>query len=186
MSEFNIGDTVWFASCGTREVRQDCPVCFGKLSVTLELGNGERIETRCDYCGKGWEGPRGYVTEYEWLADPMCVTLTGKDVSERDGRREITYRAPNCYMSDVEDVRATKEEAEARCAIRIDEHAAEEKKRLEWSKENNKKSYSWHVGYHLREAKRAQSSLEWHTARAAHCKARVKDTPEQQQATQPK
>jgi hypothetical protein len=178
MREFQINEIVWHASCGTKEVRHDCPVCFGKLRVTLELGNGERIETLCDYCGKGFEGPRGYVREYEWVADSTPFVVTGKDVSERDGKREVTYRGANNFAY-AADVFETKVEADARCAENIAKHEEDERKRLEWSKENNKKNYSWHVGYHMREAKKARASLEWHEARAVHCKARAKTQVEE-------
>jgi len=65
---FKIGDVVYFASAGQRQVDIPCPVCFGKREVTLILGNGDSVELPCDYCGKGYDGPRGYVLEYEYAA----------------------------------------------------------------------------------------------------------------------
>lgn len=173
MNEFNIGETVWHACCGDKELKKACPVCFGKLSVRVELGNGDMVTTPCDYCGKGWEGPRGVVTEYEWHAASEAFIITGKDVSERDGDRQVTYRTINRYAS-AEDVFSTREEADAHCAIKIAEEEAIQKKRMEFTKENAKKTFSWHVGYHMRCAEKARKELAYHEAKAIHSKARAK------------
>ena len=111
MKEYNINDTVWIAQCGTKQVRHDCPVCYGQLFVTLILGNGDEIRTPCDYCGKGYEGPKGYVLEYEWTAEPRQVTITDKTKREYDGKIEFDYRSYDAYFNEAYD---TKEEAEAK------------------------------------------------------------------------
>jgi hypothetical protein len=40
---FKIGDTVWVPDCGNRQKQIPCPVCFGKLRVTIILGNEETV-----------------------------------------------------------------------------------------------------------------------------------------------
>jgi hypothetical protein len=57
-SKFAIGQRVWAACYNPRQVEVVCPVCYGKLAVVVELGDGTRIETPCDYCGKGWQVPQ--------------------------------------------------------------------------------------------------------------------------------
>ena len=61
---YNVGDIVFYASNDSREERIPCPVCFGKLQVIVILGNGTEVLVDCGYCGKGYEGPKGYVTKY--------------------------------------------------------------------------------------------------------------------------
>lgn len=169
-----VGDTAWWAKNGIREVTRPCPVCFGKRVVRLELGNGELITTPCEYCGKGLEGPRGIEVECEWIASVEVVTVA-RVVIEQDGEKQSAryHTAGGYYIEDV-DLFATKEEAEARVAVRIAEHTEDERKRRESLKEYAHKNFAWHVGYHRREAKRAKHQMEYHEARAVACKESAK------------
>lgn len=169
-----VGDTVWFAQCGTREVIRPCPVCFGKLAVTVILGNDEHIATPCDYCGKGYGGPTGVEREYEWIAKPTQITITGVTTEDRGNGPECSYRFHEGYCADQGELFDTKEEAEARCAVKAAEHAEDERKRREWRKESAHKSFSWHVGYHRKEVREAKRRLAWHEARVIACTARAK------------
>jgi hypothetical protein len=169
--EFNVGDPIWFANCGTREIQISCPVCFGKKAVRVELGDGSLVTTDCQMCGLGFEPPRGFVTQWEWIAEPKREVIERKSVEENRGERAIQYQSRTCYSREAF---SSKEEAMARCLELAAEHAAEEKERLEWSKEKAHKSYSWHVGYHRREAKELRRRAEFHDARAVACQARIK------------
>jgi hypothetical protein len=162
MKEYNIDDKVWIASHGQKEVRKDCPVCYGQLFVTLVLGNGDEIRTPCDYCGKGYEGPKGYVLEYEYVAEPRQVTITDKTKAESSDGIKCEYRSYDAYFDEVFD---TKEEAEAKTLENIKEHEEQERKNIEWRKSHNHKTYSWHVGYSLKEIKEAKRKLDWHNQR---------------------
>lgn len=165
---FSVGEPVWWAHCGQREVVHPCPVCFGKLRVTVILGNDEAISTPCDYCGKGYDGPQGIEREYEWVASPELVTVCGVS-TEQDGSKTVARYKSAGYILDQEDVFSTREEAVARCVERAAEHKADEDKRRTHMKEHSHKSFSWHVGYHRRQIKEAKRQLEWHEARAIAC-----------------
>lgn len=171
--EFNIGDSVWLAQCGQTDVQKECPVCFGKLKVRLELGNGDMVTLPCGYCSCGYSEPRGVVGEYERVDAVKPAIVTGKEVREFDGKREIRYTFSNGYCHDVENVCATKEEAEARCAVLIAEYDKDQKNRMEFLKDEAKKTFAWNAGYHMRGAARAKRDLEYHTAKAFHMKARA-------------
>lgn len=171
MKEYNINDTVWIAQCGQKEVRHYCPVCYGQLFVTLILGNGDEIRTPCDYCGKGYEGPKGYVLEYEWVAEARQVTISNKTKREIDGKTEYDFSSYDAYFHEAYD---TKEEAEAKTLENIKNHKEDERKNIEWRKSHNHKTYSWHVGYSLKEIKEAKRKLDWHNARVIFMKNRSK------------
>jgi hypothetical protein len=173
--KLTVGDRAWWANCGTREITEPCPVCFGKRKVLLILGNGEQIETPCDYCGKGLEGPRGVVTEFGWVAEPKIIIVGSVRSEETEGKTKHTYIFLGGYCADSEDLFDTEDEARARCAVRSEEQAEIEKKRKWHMKDQNLRSYSWHVGYHLRCARRAKSELEYHSAKAIICKAKAKE-----------
>ena len=167
--EFNVGDTIWWATCGTEEVTKPCPICFGKRVVTLILGNDEQVQTHCDFCGKGFDGPLGYLQEYEWRSAVKEVRITGKQVNEMDGNRDVEYRYGS-YVLLPDNIFTNKEDAEARVLELIAKHEAEENDRMTYRKEHNKKSYSWHVGYHKRRAKEARRELEYHEKKAVSLK----------------
>ena len=167
---FNIGDTVWLATCGNTQKSIPCEVCYGKKQVKLTLGNDEECIFDCDYCGKGFGYPTGYITSYEWAAEPKQVTVTGISI---DSSKQYNYSFSQ-YHGDNENVFLTKEEALVRCAEMVKEHEETSQKQLEHCKFSNKKSYSWNAGYHRSEAKRAKQQLEYHTKKAVFMAAKSK------------
>ena len=171
---FKVGDTAWWAQNGTVEKTNPCPVCFGKLAVTVILGNGESIQTPCDYCGRGYEGPKGGEKECAWESRPVLFTITGIETQNDGVKQTARYHAPAGYVIDDEDVFATEEEAAAKCKRNADEHNEQERQRREVIKEQAHKSFSWHVGYHRRCIKDLKRQLEWHEARAIACASRAK------------
>lgn len=161
-TQFNIGDKVWLANCGTREKRNPCPICAGKLKVTLILGNGEQCVLDCDYCGKGYEGPQGYELEHEPFIKPELVTVSK---TETDGKT-FDYRFEENFYAEQDKVFLTKEAAEVKCKEIAAELAALEQRRLEYNRENGKKTFSWCAGYHKREAKRNEKEMNYHKKKA--------------------
>jgi len=173
---YNVGDSVWVASFELREEQIPCPVCFGTLRVTLILGNGESLTLPCDYCGKsGYEGPRGYVTEYR--REPRCksATISAREIRENGVETEIHYSSPDSHSYRPADVFETQAEAIADAQRRADEMAKEEETRAYHIKKNVNQTYSWNAGYHLREAKRLKEQIAYHERKAVLCKAKSKE-----------
>ena len=170
---YSVGDRVWWAHCGTQEVRELCPVCFGKLEVTLTLGDGSVLTLPCDYCGKGFEGPKGYVKSWTYRAEAENVEITAVLVNETQEGEHREYRH-GCYCLSPDDIFATKEEALAPAAFKAKEHNHDGDTQAEYIKANAKKSFSWNAGYHLREAKRNREQAEYHERKAVLCKERAK------------
>ena len=171
------GDQPWLAQVHrTAEVRVPCPVCFGKLSVTLILGNGERLDTPCGYCLAGREKPSGYETEWRPAMEVSRVVIDKVEIEEtRDGQRRRYLVGGNGAWRIVEasDLFASEEEATVRAVARLGEMSNEAAP----VKFRNEQSYSWNAGYHMREAKRAKASGEYHERMAVLCKARARITP---------
>lgn len=170
MKEHNIGDKVWWATCGTREVEVPCPVCFGNRKVTLILGNGEHIETGCEYCEKDFESSRGYTTEYQRFSEVKEVSITGKEVREDEGGRMVEYRYLN-YCLDDRNAFSTREDAETAVKAMISEYEDSEVKRQAYKKKKNQSHYSWSVGYHRKRLKDAQREVEYHSRKINESKA---------------
>lgn len=175
MTNWKVGDRPWISKAVYEEVIHDCPVCFGKKEVVLILGNDDRVTLPCDYCGKGWEGPRGYVIETEFSIGVEQLTIDSIEATftfDGEKRRYILFGS-RCASD--EDLCVTKEQAEEKSREWIAKDIIEKSTRAEYIKHNVHKTFSWNAGYHLREAKRDESSAAHHRERAILCKAKVKD-----------
>jgi len=171
----NVGDKIWMARCALESVRQTCPICFGKLRVTLILGDESQASVECDYCGKGYEGPRGYVDDYELKSDPMLIEVTGRNMRQDGYKERWSYHVRN-YYAEADVLYETQEEAATRCAEMVAAHEEDEAARAEHRKQYGRKSFSWGVGYHLREIKRCEQQIAWHRQRVEVCRAKSRKT----------
>ena len=174
MKKYNVGDKIWFAHCGHREVTKTCPICFGKKEVTLILGNGDTVITQCDYCGKGWEFSTGYIKEYEYVAEPEQFSITHiRSECSSEGEKHKYHSYHYHFKDDV--IFDTREEALIKCNEIVAQKEKDETTRAEYLKKNKYKSFSWNAGYHLREAKRNREEAERHEKLAKICKERSKE-----------
>jgi len=172
MKIFNVGEKVWIASHGRQEFHDPCPVCFGKLFVTVILGNGELVETPCSYCGLGFDGPRGWTTEYRIEASARQITITGREIRE-DEVTEVTYYGPGGYCYSKNIVFETEAEALAESNRLCEKETREHMTRSAWIKKDKIKSFAWNAGYHLREAKSIREQIAYHERMAILCKERI-------------
>ena len=172
MEPFKVGDVVWFANCNTRPVEHPCPVCFGKLKVTVILGDGSRVETPCQNCGLGFNGPRGFVQEYEYVAKPEQVTITRieQEITAKGVKQSLF--GSNRILDDL--AFRTETEALAKCEEIAAQHRLEQETRACFIKKNQNKSYSWNAGYHMRTAEDYREKVAYHERMAVICKERSK------------
>jgi hypothetical protein len=170
---YNVGDKVWWAKCGTEEVKNLCPVCYGKLEVILTLGNNEEVVIPCDYCGHGIDKPKGYVIEYEYIAEPTQVSITSvrSETGCQGEKREYNY---GYYHLDNKDIFDTLEEASERCAEIVAQKTEDELK-ARHVKKVQYKSYSWNAGYHLRQIRDAERSISYHNQMVKICHERARE-----------
>jgi hypothetical protein len=175
MSKFKVGDRPWRAEVGNKQVAKPCPVCVGTKQVTLILGTGESCILPCEYCGKGYEGPRGEVQEYELFSGAVQVTVVEIRTSQTSLGEETEYIFGDHHVEKEDGLFSTREEAVAACAERCAKLDEEHRTRAEYIKKNQAKSYSWNAGYHLREAKQEEESAARHRERAILCKAKAKE-----------
>lgn len=176
MSKYKVGDRVWLARAGTEEIKKPCPVCYGKLSVRLILGNDDVVELPCDYCGKGFEGPRGWVTEYEYSigAENLVVREVRSEITDAGETNHYLFSGGR-YADSGGDIFDTEQEALTQCQevkARLEE---EQRTRAEYIKAKDNMTFAWNAGYHLREAKREEASAARHRERAKLCKERAEN-----------
>ena len=179
MKKYNVGDKIWFAHCGHREVTKTCPICFGKKEVTLILGNDDKVIIECNYCGscshyKGYDYSSGYIKEYEYVAEPEQFTITHiKSECSKEGET-YTYHSDHYYF-EQDIIFDTREEALAKCNEIVAQKEKEETTRAEYLKNDKHKNFAWNACYHLRTAKKNREEAEWHEKLAKLCKERSKE-----------
>lgn len=174
MQKHKVGDIVYVASYGRREERVPCPVCFGKLAVTVILGDDTHISTPCNYCGHGYESPTGTVMEYveSGRVDALIIIKIATEDTVK-GTSYSYYYADGRY-SDDHNAFLAREEAEGYADELAAEHKRKMIERAEYIKKDKHKSFSWNVGYHMREVKNLTKRAEHHKEMAQICKARTK------------
>jgi len=171
-TEYHVGDKVWWAKYEKQSVKKPCPICFGKMRVTVILGNDDAVETDCTFCERGFQ-KYGYVEEYEYVSAVEEVTITGKEVRENSDGKNIEYRYGN-YCLSLDNAFLTKEEAEEKLKEKIATAQAEDLRRREYCKKENPRKYSWHVGYYQRQKREALKTIERCDQKIAYFKS-VKD-----------
>jgi len=174
---FKIGDTVWYAKCDHTTVTKPCPVCFGNKEVTLILGNGESVILKCDYCGKGWESPRGVVDEPGYVIAPECVTIKEIHIIMTETGNKYEYQS-GCHAYYSDRLFASKEDAIAKGIELKTDLDTEQTTKSEYLKKDVKKSFAWNAGYHMRAAKEHHQKAAYHERNARLCKEKIKETNE--------
>ncbi len=174
MPKFKVGDAVWIAKCGLESVQKICPTCFGKKEVILILGNDEWIILPCRGCAPGFDSPRGYISEYEYVTEPEMIAISGISIEINYGKEKVEYRQENRLYHE-EDVYATEEEAQIRANEKKTQLEKKQITRAECIKKDVWKSFSWNANYHMRHAKKDRESAEYHDKMAVICKAKIKE-----------
>jgi hypothetical protein len=141
--------------------------------VVVILGNGDDVETPCSNCGHGFDGPRGFVIEYQITPAASAQVVTGRDIREGD-TTEVTYHAAGGYVYDQTRVFETETEAMAKSVKVCEKEIQDRATRSEYIKWDKVKSFAWNVGYHLREAKKLREKIDYHERMATACKAKAK------------
>jgi len=172
--KWNIGDIVWEANYGTTKVQRPCPVCCGKLEVTLILGNDERVVLPCEYCGHGMSEPRGYLVDYERIAQAKPRTIAAIESTITSEGAEYEYRTAEGHRFHAEDIYATEAEAIVRAEQMAEKAKADEDTRAFYLKQNKNKTYAWNAGYHMDRVERAKKDIEYHTRKAQICQEKSK------------
>ncbi len=174
MPKFKVGDTVWVAKCGLESVRKICPTCFGKKEVVLILGNDDHVALPCRGCGPGYDSPRGYISEYEYVTEPEIIVISGMSIEIDHNKENVRYQSYN-HIYDEKDIWATKEEARIVANEKKAKLDEDQITKAEYIKKDVQKSFSWNAHYHMRHAKKDRESAEYHNKMAVICKTRAKE-----------
>jgi len=164
--KYEIGQTIYWVDSGVHKEKEiPCPICYGKLSVTIILGDGSQERSECGYCAHGIEGPHGTMKTWKPSADIMSGVITG--ISNRAG---WTYEIGYSSIQENE-LFKTKAEAEPLQKVKLVEETERAQKWFEDSYKQATKKQIWSTGYHRRCIKDAKRQIEWHELRLQRIKA---------------
>jgi hypothetical protein len=183
---YSIGDTVWVTRVGNLPIKTTCPICFGKLTVKLILGDDTECIVPCSYCGLGHEGPRGYIDEYDFTADAENFHITGLTVTRTAEGDEVEYHSGSdiCYRT-AKDVFETKEAALEEAQTVKKQCEIDKITRSEYIKKDKQKSFAWNAGYHLKHAEKMRKDIKYHEKMAVICNDRSKKEVKDESKTNP-
>lgn len=158
--KFSMGETIyWVESSCNYQKRVPCPMCFGKLFVTIILGDDSQTKVSCGMCERGYEGSTGTATVWEPNARVESGLISG--VSTKDGIRYEVDRHT------VEEAKAFKT-LEAAEIERERQYSIEVERAKEWFKQsfvNCSKKQVWSAGYHRNSIASSERNIEWHKLR---------------------
>lgn len=159
---FQIGDVYWLPSTLPRNETIPCPICAGEKVVTV-LAAAEHFRVECDACGLGYEGPRGWVTE--WHHDPHAVPFTIAEVVRVDGDT-WTVKSSAGLEARFSDLRTTEEGALATSA---DAYRKQEERNMSQRRHRRKgvSKAAWTVRYHTDAIKKLERELAYHRSKIA-------------------
>lgn len=158
---FAIGQVMWLPSNGAEKVRVPCPVCAGQCAVVIVLGTGEQVGVECDACGLGFEGPRGYIEEYQWT--PAAVRFVIAKVERFDGER-WSLRSETGAWAEWDALLPTEAEALERSRVLC---AAQEESNMQsrQRKRAGVKGRSWSLQYHRNCIADLERQIQWHQSK---------------------
>ena len=162
---FTFGQTIYVATARAfSEETVPCPICAGKLSITLTLGDGTSTPVNCEFCAGGFSGPKGYVTKHGPSSHVIVSTVTGmtrgKFFDDAGWHVEGT-----CHVSErvsAGNVFDNEADAEARRVVLHDAAAEQSRANFEAQFKRAKGKTTWTVGYHRSCIKDLERKLTWH------------------------
>lgn len=170
----NIGDMIYRVVTGQIESKERCPDCFGKLKLTVILGDGSQVVIDCQTCARGFEPPTGFITRYDYDAKVEHVRIDGMDVRPDRVEYKVDMRGGDgaWSWSTVDEDKAFDTFAEAEV------FAESERKRQATyqieSKEQRNKSWAWHVTYHRDNIRRHERDLERSRQQLGYAESKAK------------
>jgi|SRR5688572_8471263 len=159
--EFQFGQQVYLVEGSAYGQKYEpCSICFGKLFVTLVLGNGEQQAIECEACEHGYGGPTGRMVVRDTWSKVISATVTGLSFDGQKWQVECDHNRSEHIFTNAEDAEAY------RAAL----HAELEQQAERWREEAltaKKRHLTRSAQYHRGKIKEAKSTIAWHESRLA-------------------
>jgi ribosomal protein S27E len=157
---FEIGQNYWAPRHHAELVTLPCPACKGTRIVAIVYGD-EHVSVDCEACGKGFEGPQGTITEYDFTPKAERFVIASVD-SLYNGRWSV--RSETGQTSNFDELCETEEAALAISAVKCaEQHESNMRSRMHGR--SRAANATWSVSYHKKCIVDLERQLAWHTAR---------------------
>jgi hypothetical protein len=166
---FDIGDKVWIAKWEKDKRWETCPHCLGEKCLTIIMGDKTQVSIDCVCCVEAWRSS-GKVAIYDYIPKAEEVKLDGYEVKSEKGKAKTSYRS-GCWGFD--NVFATKEEALVFALAKIEQKKAEDKRQLEYTKEQAGKTWASNATHHIEQIKNFEKQIEYHKTKLAVAKSHI-------------
>ena len=177
MGRFDIGDKVFRGQYAITEEWETCPDCFGKLKLTVKIGDDSIVEIPCARCSLGYDPPRGVVKTYrnKTVVKPHIVTGLTISGDKTEYQLDGSYgESGSSWVNSPEEATfATEVDAMEYAESERIEHEKTENRRLH-AKTQDHHSWAWHVTYHRRELKRSEQEAERHRVQIGIAQSKAK------------
>ena len=161
---FNIGEVYYLPHHDATNVKVDCPVCAGQLYVTVVTGSGEQVKVSCDACGLGYDGPRGWITEYSYEPFVERFEIAAVDSFHND---EWTVRSTGGSIASFKSLFMTEAEARIKAEQYMQALIDDNMRRSATSNKMLLKKKTWTVRYHEDCIRELQRKIEWHRGKVS-------------------
>ncbi len=161
---FTIGKTYWYPITNPTRVQKVCEVCYGHLTVTVTLGNGEHVAIECGNCGVSYEPPTGYTWEYAYQVGAEPFTIQGINSMYNNEWYVQSTTGKTAYFKDLVEDEAL--------ALHISQEriAKEEEENMRRScaiRSSMVKKFPWSIGYHEKLIKEFERKIEWNRSKVS-------------------
>ena len=160
----NIGDTYYLPHHNPTQVSKPCPTCYGHRKVEMILGNGDHVDVACEGCGKGYEGPRGYVMEYSY--EPFVSRFTIEGIhSMYNG--EWTLKSTGGETAGWNQLYTTEAEAMQRAEEWMKDCVDSNMRQSIAQSKHQRENKCWSVQYHEKCIKEWEQKIAWHRTKVS-------------------
>lgn len=153
---FAIGEKLWHAAPDPDAQWEVCDTCFGKLKITMILGNGERHTLNCAACTLGCGQPSGMIQTHRLRYAPKEFIPTKVSMSGDEFHYSRDESGQFAYAKSL-----TRDRGE--CQVMCDElnakHAAEEHTRNIHIRIEKRRTMAWSVGYWRGQLRKAETEV---------------------------
>jgi hypothetical protein len=158
--KYNLGDKIYWVEAGAYYGKQiPCPMCFGKLFVTITLGDDSQEKIECGLCSHGVDRPSGIARTWGPSSFVKSGIITG--ISNKDGiRYEVGYTT--LYQHEIVSDEKT---AEVLQETKLKEVTALADQFFKENFITIKKRQVWSANYHRECIKDQERKIEWHRMR---------------------
>jgi len=163
--KYALGDSVWHAFSGYVEREEVCPVCYGKLTVKLILGNDEPVTLPCSFCAPGYSSPTGKIKKLQYVEEAALKKIDAVNILQTEEGEIIEYQSGTLLLR-PDRIFETKEEALLCAGKLVDEENMKEENKHKFLLSDKKSMLPWNAGCFLQEAEINKAKAKLHRKKA--------------------